>query len=251
MKRIQIRILLFLSLAVVNLPSCSTVGVEGAFEPYAIPLKISINSWGEISLTVETDVEIPTPLGTASIGLILDPARHFNTMNTLTVRINGTDYFYDLHGNDFNIDFESGYYKQISLIKRSNDLLLVVESLVDSPPIQVEPPVSSSSGSSGQGSVIPSSDCPGALKKRLNIGDRAEVIIYQLSVRSAPGLSYSKEHVLAEGRSVDILDGPICADTAWWWKIYFSGQISTGDVITFEGWMMEADYDTYYLRKTQ
>lgn len=226
------------------LVACSNVALEGGFQPSGIPLKISINSWGEINLTVEQEVKIPTPLGTASIGVIVDPAGRYNVESTLTIRVNDEDHFYDLHGEDFNIVFEAGYYKQISLTKRGADLLLVAESSNS-----VAQDSSGSSPNRENSSIWADSFCPGALDSQLQIGDRAEVIIYQLSARSAPGLSAPREHLLADGRFVEILGGPRCADSAWWWWIHFSGEISTGDKISFESWMMEADFDTYYLRK--
>lgn len=99
---------------------------------------------------------------------------------------------------------------------------------------------------------IPAYDdsCPGAMDSHLQIGDTARVIIYQLSARSAPGFESPQEHVLAEGRVVEIVNGPKCADSAWWWEIHFAGTVSSGEYLDYFAWMVEVDYDTYYLQKT-
>ena len=89
--------------------------------------------------------------------------------------------------------------------------------------------------------------CEGALGSNLEIGDRAIVNVFQLSARSKPSFNSRREHVLARDRIVEIVDGPACVDEAWWWKIYFSGTVSTGKYQEYYAWMVEADYDTYYL----
>src|SRR3990172_7305291 len=122
-----------MGLACLLVGACSNVAGEVGFQPYAIPIKVSVNSWGEISFSVDTNIDLPTPLGVASVGVVVDPARHFSVQNILTVRLNGEEHFYDLHGRDFKIEFESGYYKQIILEKRGGDLFLEL-SQVDRPP---------------------------------------------------------------------------------------------------------------------
>ena len=89
------------------------------FQFNVIPLTISVNTRGEIDLSVggETNL-IPTFLGNFGVGVVINPADKFNVDNTLTVRLNGQDYFYDLHGQDFDVSFESGYYKKINLRKK-------------------------------------------------------------------------------------------------------------------------------------
>jgi hypothetical protein len=115
----------FISL-VLFLASCSSVAGEVAFQPYAIPLRVSINTWGEISFDVETELEIPTLLGTVSVGVIIDPLRYFEVDNILTVRLNNEDHYYDLHGEDFEIEFESGYYDEISFSNNNGNPVLVL-----------------------------------------------------------------------------------------------------------------------------
>ena len=86
------------------------------------------------------------------------------------------------------------------------------------------------------------------MPSKLQIGNNAEVTYFQLNGRLAPGFNAPAEHTLAEGRIVEVIDGPKCADSIWWWKIHFAGTISTGEYLDYEVWLPEVDYDTYYLR---
>jgi len=90
-------------------------------------------------------------------------------------------------------------------------------------------------------------ECPGALPGKLKIGDEAQVNYYQVSARSAPEFSSPKEHVLARGRVVKIINGPQCADQAVWWNISFAGTVSSGEYLEYQAWLPEVDSDTYYL----
>lgn len=104
--------------------SCKGCGGFLSFKPTGIPLKVSVNTEGEISLSVEGEVEIPTPLGVLEIGLTGNPAEYFGVENTLTVRLNGQEHIYDLHGYDFDLQFEPGYYKKVNVSKNGSNLVL-------------------------------------------------------------------------------------------------------------------------------
>lgn len=92
-----------------------------------------------------------------------------------------------------------------------------------------------------QGSDIPV--CPGTLPTRLSVGMRAEVttsgMAPQLSLRSQPSMSADRVHVIAAGRDLVILDGPVCADGSYWWYI----RSEQG----FEGWSREGDHEDYWI----
>jgi len=103
--------------------SCDLRGVIG-FQPPGLPLTISVDSDGQVSFQLEAGVEIPTPLGTFSVGVVADPNSRFGVPSTLTIRLDGQDHFYDLHGEDFVIEFESAYYNQIKLSKIGSNLYL-------------------------------------------------------------------------------------------------------------------------------
>lgn len=91
--------------------------------------------------------------------------------------------------------------------------------------------------------------CPGALPTRLEIGDTARVINYQLNVRSGPGTRYSIARRLDVGRTMEILDGPVCDDGQLWYSIR-SEIIRPRDgsnPYQAEGWLVEESGGEYYL----
>jgi serine/threonine-protein kinase len=112
----------------------------GSYEPVGIPLEVSVNSNGEISLSVKGEVSAPTPLGVFSIGVVVNPVEYFGVTNTLTIRVDcENEYYYDLHGNDFDLSFKPGYYQEISLKKAGTNLYLDIRSKdVSCPPLGVQ-----------------------------------------------------------------------------------------------------------------
>lgn len=85
--------------------------------------------------------------------------------------------------------------------------------------------------------------CPGTQPSRLQVGMTAEVtrsgMAPQLSLRSQPSMSAEKVHVIAAGRKITILQGPVCADGSYWWYI----RSEQG----FEGWAREGDNEDYWI----
>ncbi len=91
--------------------------------------------------------------------------------------------------------------------------------------------------------------CPGAFPARLAVGDRARVVNYQLNVRAGPGTNYDIIRRLDVGRTMDILDGPVCDDGQLWYYI-ISEEIVPRDgskPYRAEGWLIEESDDEYYL----
>lgn len=112
--------------------------------PVGLPLRISLDTNGKISFSVEAGLNIPTPIGVIEIGAAIDPALLRGVQNTLTVRYDGQDHLYNLHGQEFEIQFEPGYYQQITLRKQgSNIFLKLVKADVSvSPPTDSAPVIS-------------------------------------------------------------------------------------------------------------
>lgn len=109
------------------LGGCNAIAAEGVYHPTGIPLQVSVNTWGEVNFSVDTGVNVPTPIGVFEANVIIDPARELNNgQSTLTIRLDGQDQIYDLHGADFTIEFESGYYEKINIDKHGNNLLLEI-----------------------------------------------------------------------------------------------------------------------------
>lgn len=123
----------FLAAVSLFLGGCNTIAAEGVYHPTGIPLQVSVNTWGEVNFSVDTGVNVPTPIGVFEANVIIDPARELNNgQNTLTIRLDGQDQIYDLHGADFDIDFESGYYEKIRIGKQGNNLLLEIRQVAAS-----------------------------------------------------------------------------------------------------------------------
>jgi hypothetical protein len=120
--------MLILSVALA-LTGCQAVKLVGGFKPIGTPIKITVDSNGQVGFELEKEIEYPTAIGTFSAGVVLDPVAYYQKESTLTVRIDCMDQFYDLNGRDFSLDFESGYYEQIKLEKRGKDLFLVVNRI--------------------------------------------------------------------------------------------------------------------------
>lgn len=91
--------------------------------------------------------------------------------------------------------------------------------------------------------------CPGAFPTRVTAGGRARVINYQLNVRAGPGTDFAVVRRLDVGRTMDILDGPVCDDGQLWYFI-LSEEIVPRDgsgPYRAEGWLIEESDDEYYL----
>lgn len=144
--------------------ACQGVIGQASFQPAGTPLVITIDTQGKIEFSVETNVKYPTPLGTFSVGLVVDPAKYFQVENTLTVRVNDEDHIYDLHGQDFQIDFAPGYYEKVAFEKSKENILLVLRStkIELKAPRQIAPPDGSVFDHYPRTTVLQWSKIPGA-----------------------------------------------------------------------------------------
>ncbi|RPJ38355.1 MAG: SH3 domain-containing protein, partial [Chloroflexi bacterium] len=104
-------------------------------------------------------------------------------------------------------------------------------------------------GSRLQPTVIPSptprvviwKPCPDAATSRLKVGDLAYVTKdppVPNRVRKEPNRQAEILGLINPGGSMQILEGPTCADGWVWWKV------KNADL---EGWMAEGDHETYWM----
>lgn len=97
---------------------------------------------------------------------------------------------------------------------------------------------------------FPTSDvCAGAFPTRLAVGDTARVINYQLNVRAGPSTGNEIVRRLDVGRTMEILEGPVCDDGQLWYRIR-SELITPRDgspAYQAEGWLVEETGSRYYL----
>ena len=70
-------------------------------------------------------------------------------------------------------------------------------------------------------------------------GETTSGMAPQLYLRAQPSLSAEKVHYIAAGRDIIILDGPVCVDSSYWWRIR-SEQ-------SFEGWAREGGSQDYWI----
>jgi hypothetical protein len=104
----------------VSLTACSG-SVSVGYQPPVLPIKISINTNGELQVSWENSIQ--TPYGTFSAEVSSDLSELYLDRNgVLIVNVNGVNSVYDLNGqNNIAITLESGYYRQIELRKGGNN----------------------------------------------------------------------------------------------------------------------------------
>lgn len=126
----------------------------------------------------------------------------------------------------------------------TSSLALVMPSIANSPlpvvpsiaPTETRPHLTATPTT-----LIPS--CYGPLPSRLRIEMNAQVstsgMAWQLSLRSEPSFNASTNHIIAAGRKMVILDGPVCAEGSYWWYV----RSEQG----YQGWAPEGDNEDYWI----
>ena len=118
---------------------------------------------------------------------------------------------------------------------------------IDPAALQVSAQIST--GSALAATVVPTATsrvviwkpCPDAATSRLHVGDIAYVTKdppIPNRVRAEPNREAEILGMINPGASMDVIDGPTCADGWVWW------QVKTADT---EGWTAEGDQETYWL----
>lgn len=228
------------------------VVLEGSFKPVLIPVTLSINSLGEVSLA-PGGISIPTPLGVFEAGAYLETYPFAQTtQNVLVIRIDDQECAYDLHGDKIEVNLEDGNYQLISVSTNDDDVYIEVKGdhytgcTQDWSTVAVSNSLQSSGNEAG---------CPGASRSFLSAGSRAYVSVLQASVLKEPSefSSFAKYKYLDGGDVVTIIDGPVCGPGnpghVLFWKV-------RSEVINFadgtsgivEGWIGEESGDIYLLR---
>lgn len=128
---------------------------------------------------------------------------------------------YDISGNDLKFYLDSGFnlYKCMNTIiedetegSDSTQQLTPTLIIITATPIN---PLSSDTPS------INNELCPDSWPRRISIDDYAEVCTKtdRLIIRKSPGKDGKEITRIYPGTIVKILDGPICKEEAYWWKI--------------------------------
>ena len=122
--------MLFITIFLVACTKAPAV-VNVGYQPPLVPVRISIDSNGELQVSWEGSIQ--TPIGTFSAGVSVDPSQIFpDAKSTLTVRVNGQDTIYDVGERNIEIQLESGYYKQIELRKMGTNWFFEVVRIAES-----------------------------------------------------------------------------------------------------------------------
>lgn len=112
------------------LPACNDSSPRGLVleeEKETHLLSVRIDAAGNITFRVPPEVKMPALLGTGEPDDAFNPTSYYGVSNTLTIRINGRDLFFDLHGMLFRLEYRSLAYHTTALIQYGKDLILVVE----------------------------------------------------------------------------------------------------------------------------
>lgn len=205
------------------LSGCGTTGnsdpeVEIGYQPPVIPVRVSINTRGELKVGLSGN--IVTPIGTFDIGggMSIDMLRGQYTQKVLIVRVDGEAVVYELEeGKEFNVTFDDNdtLYQKVALNYETNgDIVLELESA---------PKTDSGNSSGGDNATTNNSvSCPGAKYPTLLEASRDAHICTQvdrLIVRKTANMNASEVLSLYPGTTIRILQGPVCANDFWWWKV--------------------------------
>jgi hypothetical protein len=250
----------------IGLLGCSPE-VEIGYQPPMVPIRVSINTHGE--LKVGLSGRYTTPIGTFDIGggMTVTSIRGKYEQKVLIVRVDDDAAVYTLEeGKEFDVVFDDSntLYKKVALKHESDgDIVLELES---APP--PDPPIDENNSSvidESNSSVSNSNNvsCPGAVYPTRLVSNREATIctkVDRLIIRRSAGMNASEILSLYPGTTIKILKGPVCSDDFWWWKIeIYPGTlyglqdrgfdpIGTTDR-TIYGWAREGwdNKDTYFI----
>ena len=165
------------------LAACESVAGQVSYHPPGIPLKISANTWGE--LEIEASGEIVTPIGVFEAGLVTNPVQFFDVVqNTLVVRIGRQECWYDLNGQDFDVQLAPGYYQQIDLRKSQGNIYLELQGNGNVISGCSQKPVTVARVQQSRPIA-----CEGSSPSHLAVGEEAVIAVFQAAVHQSPGES--------------------------------------------------------------
>jgi len=131
MKKITLILFIF-PLVLFGLTACGGGTLEGGFSPPGIPIRISLNSNGEINIGVSNSVV--TPYGTFDLGYggSINNLRSQYTSRVLIIQVDARASIYELEeGKEFHVKFDDSnkLYRRVALNYESDgDIVLELES---------------------------------------------------------------------------------------------------------------------------
>jgi hypothetical protein len=197
------------------------IGLEMEYHPPVIPVKLTINTFGEVSFSSDDLIVIPTEIGTFEFNVITDPVKELGVENVLIIRLGDRDTVYDLYGQRFRLEFDSADYEQVAIEGFGNGSLLLE--------------IRAKSGTAARELSL-SSGCSGALGPSFEIGDRF-VVPYgdgPSGLFDGPN-TVPKVASILEGAGGRIIRGPICVRGQEGYLHSWYVELDTGE----RGWVSE------------
>lgn len=254
---------LVLSALVISTTACSLLkkasehgAVEITYKP-PIPIQLSVNTWGEVTIETSAAVNIPTPIGVFSAELMTD-SQHFmqSADKVFIIRIDDQECVYDMHGQSLEITEVEGQVEIVG-VETDPDGNVTIELKGDHYTGCTQEwttvAVANTVGASGH-----EEGCPGASPSYLEVGDAAYVSVFQAAVLKEPSefASFTKYKYLDGGRTATIIDGPVCGPGnpghVLFWKVRSEViDFADGTSGVVEGWVAEESGDIYLLRPVE
>lgn len=235
------RLFLLCIMVMLSLSACKG---SVSYQPPLIPITITIDTDGQVTLSVGGSVQ--TSLGTFSADLSTKIADLTpDAEGTLTVQIDGKYIVYDLKENeDFEINLESGYYRQVGLQRQGKNWILTVERISSqgAEAGQMLPPCAQT-GCPQREVYFPLNNCAGS---RLQQGDAAIISPDggRNAIRSSADTHPSSNIIgYAEpGDQIEITAGPVCNYGWILWKVRV---VNSG----LQGWTPETDGKKFWIER--
>lgn len=230
--------------------------IEFTYNP-PLPLEISVNTWGEVTIETKAGVSLPTPIGVFSVELMTDSNHLMESAdNVLVIRIDDQQCVYDMHGHALQFTGVEGQY-EILAVETDGDGNVTIELKGDHYTGCTQQwttvAVANTAGASGH-----EAGCPGASPSYLEVGDAAYVSVFQAAVLKEPSefASFARYKYLDGGRTVTIIDGPICGPGnpghVLFWRVRSELiRFADGTSGEVEGWVAEESGDIYLLRPVE
>ena len=231
--------------------------VEFIYDPPVLPLKISVNTWGEVTIETKVGVSLPTPIGVFSAELMTD-SNHFmeSIDNVLIIRIDDQQCVYDLHGHSMKFEGVEGQYEIVAVEKDKDGNVTIElqgEHYTGCTQEWTTVAVTNTTGTSGH-----EESCPGASPSYLEVGQAAYISVFQAAVLKEPSefASFARYEYLDGGRTATIIDGPVCGPGnpghVLFWKVRSEViDFADGTSGIVEGWGAEESGDIYLLRPVE
>lgn len=203
-------------------------------------LKISIGPNGEPVFELASGFEVPTRIGDITFSAEKDILGN-EIINRLIITLDGLTKHYNLHGQNFTLDFRDDAYR-FTLSASDGDFYVTADRIL--------PNAERSNTPRPQNTAVPStptsqprnkSECNRYLPSRLAINEWGRVTRFpneRSNVRRQPNVESRIKGQVAPGSAFLVIDGPECGDGLSWWYIRTD---------TIEGWVAEGDDSTYYL----